>query len=43
MQSYYNIIDYTPNVIYSISVAYLFYNWKLVPLQFSSVQSLSHV
>ena len=32
IQSYYNIVDHIPYVVYYIPVAYLFYNWKFVPL-----------
>ena len=32
MPNYYSIIDYIPYAVCYISVAYLFYNWKFVPL-----------
>ena len=37
---YYSIIDYFPLVVHSISVTYLFYNWKFVSLRASLVAQM---
>ena len=40
IKSYYSIIDYFPLVVHSISVTYLFYNWKFVSLRASLVAQM---